>query len=133
MPREEKCLGSRQRQLKVQPVFSVTPQGQAVDIRLDRFMRESANAAFDKMEMPANSMPDNGMHLIDFWAVDFDWRPDSPFNQHWQENRSRKNPNVAMVSDARFVYERPGNDTIAIKAIDTFGGETIVTVNAVST
>jgi DNA modification methylase len=117
--------------LKVQPVFSATPQGKAVDIRLDRFRRESANAAFQEIGMPVSSAPNKGTNLIDFWAIDFDWRPDKPLNQHWQEYRSHKNPNVEMVSNARFVYEGPGNYMIAIKVIDTFGCETVVTVNVV--
>ena len=81
--------------------------------------------------MPVSSAPNKGTNLIDFWAIDFDWRPDKPLNQHWQEYRSHKNPNVEMVSNARFVYEGPGNYMIAIKVIDTFGCETVVTVNVV--
>jgi len=119
--------------MKVQPVFSVTPQGKAVDIRLDSFRRETANTAFKEIVRPEGSISDNGANLIDFWAIDFDWRPDRPLNQHWQEYRSRKQPTVEMVSNARFLYAEPGNHMIAVKVIDTFGCETIVTVTVTST
>ena len=95
--------------VKVEAVFSVTPQGNSVDIRLDRFMREPANAAFNESDRPKSSVAGNGANLIDFWAVDFDWRPDKPFNQHWQEYRSRKSSQIEMVSGARFVHKGLGN------------------------
>jgi hypothetical protein len=119
--------------LKVEPVLFAAPQGKAVDIRVNGFLREAANAAFDAADAQESSAADNGMNLIDFWAVDFDWRADKPFNQHWQSYRSRKKPDVEMVSNARFLYEGPGNHTIAVKVIDTFGFETVATLNVVST
>jgi len=114
--------------LKIQPVYSAAMRRNAVDIRVERFMRESADATFDNLARTESPPPDNGVNLIDFWAIDCDWRPDGPFCQHWQEYRSRKHPNIEMISTARFVFDEPGNRVIAVKVIDMYGYETIGTV-----
>jgi len=118
--------------LEVQLVYSAAAQGKAVDVQLERFVREPADTAFEKVDSRGSS-PDNGTDLIDFWAIDFDWRPDRPFHQYWQEYRSRKDPRIAMVSSARFVPQGPGSHVIAVKVIDRFGYETVATVGAAPT
>ena len=70
----------------------------------------------------------SGFDFIDFWAVDFDWHPDQPFNHHWQDYRTRKDRSLKTVSDAAFSYSKKGTYTACVKVVDTFGCDTSVTV-----
>ena len=72
--------------------------------------------------------PGGGIELLDFWAVDFEWREDKPFAQHWQDYRTRKERCVASASNAGFLHETIGEQVMAVKVIDTFGYETVATV-----
>ena len=54
--------------------------------------------------------------------------PDQPFNHHWQDYRTRKDRSLKTVSDAGFVYEKPGKYTACVKVVDVFGCDTSITV-----
>ena len=69
---------------------------------------------------------------VDFWAIDFDWSPNKPFNHHWQDYRTRKDRSLKTVSDAGFVYDTPGKHTACVKVVDVFGCDTSITVEVES-
>ncbi|MFZ2950181.1 MAG: hypothetical protein WA003_11900, partial [Desulfuromonadaceae bacterium] len=70
----------------------------------------------------------SGFDFIDFWAVDFDYRPGQPFKHHWQAYRTRKDRKLPTVSEQHFAYPVPGRYTACVKVIDTFGCDTSITV-----
>ncbi|KUK24567.1 MAG: DNA methylase N-4/N-6 domain protein [Thermotoga sp. 50_1627] len=59
--------------------------------------------------------------LIDYWAIDWDYKGDT-FHNQWQSFRRRKEPRVEY--EARHKYEEAGEYTIMIKVIDVFGTDT---------
>ena len=115
--------------LKVQPVISIAPSGEKlIDVRLVTYMRELAETVSEESGMHRSQEPGTGIELLDFWAVDFDWREDRPFTQHWQDYRTRKKSCVETVSNAGFSHRATGEHVVAVKVIDTFGYETVVTI-----
>jgi len=59
--------------------------------------------------------------LIDYWAIDWDYKGDT-FHNQWQSFRVKKNPKVDYV--ARHKYERLGKYQIMVKVVDVFGNDT---------
>jgi len=59
--------------------------------------------------------------LIDYWAVDWDYKNDT-FHNQWQSFRVKKNPRVDY--QAIHKYEDVGNYEIMIKVVDVFGNDT---------
>jgi len=59
--------------------------------------------------------------LIDYWAVDWDYKGDT-FHNNWQSFRTKKNPKVDY--EASHKYESPGEYQIMVKVIDVFGNDT---------
>jgi adenine-specific DNA-methyltransferase len=59
--------------------------------------------------------------LIDYWAVDWDYKDDT-FHNQWQSFRTKKNPRVEY--EARHRYEDAGEYKIMVKVIDVFGNDT---------
>jgi len=59
--------------------------------------------------------------LIDYWAIDWDYKGDT-FHNQWQSFRTKKNPRVEF--EAKHKYEKPGEYQIMVKVIDVFGNDT---------
>jgi len=59
--------------------------------------------------------------LIDYWAIDWDYKGDT-FHNQWQSFRMKKNPKVEY--EARYKYEEPGEYQIMTKVVDVFGNDT---------
>jgi len=59
--------------------------------------------------------------LIDYWAVDWDWREDKPFENQWQTFRTRKQRDLTLNVSHR--YEEHGEKRIAVKVTDVFGND----------
>ncbi len=59
--------------------------------------------------------------LIDYWAVDWDYKGDT-FHNQWQSFRTKKNPRVDY--EARHIYQEPGEYQIMVKVVDVFGNDT---------
>jgi len=59
--------------------------------------------------------------LIDYWAIDWDYKGDT-FHNQWQSFRTKKNPKVDYK--ARHRYEEPGEYQIMVKVVDVFGNDT---------
>lgn len=100
----------------------------AVDIKLTKFLPSLAEVPSKELEAIKERAMKSGFDFVDFWAIDFDWHPDQPFNHHWQDYRTRKDRSLKTVSDAAFVYPKKGTYTACVKVVDTFGCDTSVTV-----
>ncbi|MEA1965247.1 MAG: hypothetical protein U9O41_09050 [Candidatus Aerophobetes bacterium] len=59
--------------------------------------------------------------LIDYWAIDWDYKGDT-FHNQWQSFRVKKNPKVDY--DAKHEYEEEGEYQIMVKVVDVFGNDT---------
>lgn len=99
-----------------------------VDIKLTKFLPSLAEVPSKELEAIKERAMKSGFDFIDFWAVDFDWEPEKPFNHHWQDYRTRKDRSLKTVSDAGFTYPKKGTYTACIKVVDTFGCDTSITV-----
>lgn len=67
--------------------------------------------------------------LLDFWAIDFEHDPDiALFRHRWQSYRTRNNRRLVLESDRGYTYVGPGQRTVAVKAVDVFGMETVALV-----
>jgi adenine-specific DNA-methyltransferase len=99
-----------------------------VDVKLTKFLPSLAEVPSKELEAIKERAIRSGFDFIDFWAVDFDWRPDQPFNHHWQDYRTRKDRSLKTVSDAGFAYAKKGTYTICVKVVDTFGCDTSISL-----
>lgn len=59
--------------------------------------------------------------LIDYWAIDWDYKSDT-FHNQWQSFRVRNNPKVEY--EAIHKYEETGEYQIMVKVVDVFGNDT---------
>ena len=59
--------------------------------------------------------------LIDYWAVDWDYKGDT-FHNQWQSFRVKKNPKVDYQAEHK--YESNGEYQIMVKVVDVFGNDT---------
>ncbi len=66
--------------------------------------------------------------LIDYWAVDWDYKGDT-FHNQWQTYRNRKNPTIEL--EASYKYVNSGKYAIVVKVIDILGNDTTKTMEAV--
>ena len=115
--------------LEAAPVYRKNGKnGKCVDIKLENFLPSLTEVPSRELEALQERAVKNGFDFIDFWAVDFDWKPGRPFNHHWQEYRTRKDRSLKTVSDAEFVYERRGKHIACVKVVDVFGCDTSITV-----
>jgi len=115
--------------LEAGPVYRKSGKGgKTVEIKLSNFLPSLTEVPSKELEALQERAVQSGFDFIDFWAVDFDWRPGQPFNHHWQDYRTRKDRNLKTVSDAEFVYEQAGKHTACVKVVDVFGCDTSITV-----
>lgn len=59
--------------------------------------------------------------LIDYWAVDWDYKGDT-FHNQWQSFRTKKAPKVEYK--ATHEYDAPGEYQVMVKVVDVFGNDT---------
>lgn len=59
--------------------------------------------------------------LIDYWAVDFDYKNDT-FHNMWQSFRTKKHPKLS--TEAPYTYENKGKYQVLVKVVDIFGNDT---------
>lgn len=114
--------------LEAQPVILKTGGKTTVDIKLGNFLPSLTEVPSKELEALQERALANGLDFIDFWAIDFNWRPERPFNQHWQDYRTRKDRSLKTVSDAEFSYDTPGRHIACVKVVDVFGCDTSITV-----
>jgi hypothetical protein len=63
--------------------------------------------------------------LIDYWAVDWDYRNDT-FHNQWQTYRTRKESKLDLGT--KYNYQQPGKYTVVVKVIDILGNDTTKTL-----
>ena len=63
--------------------------------------------------------------MIDYWAVDWDFKGDT-FHNQWQKYRTRKESNIEL--EAQYTYTESGQFTIVVKVIDILGNDTTKTL-----
>ena len=63
--------------------------------------------------------------LVDYWAVDWDFKGDT-FHNQWQAYRTRKQSKLEVV--AKHEYEAKGRYTVLVKVIDLLGNDTTKTL-----
>lgn len=114
--------------LEAQPVIRKVGGKTTVDIKLSNFLPSLTEVPSKELEALQERALTSGFDFIDFWAVDFDWHPDQPFNHHWQDYRTRKDRKLKTVSDAEFSYDTPGKHIACVKVVDVFGCDTSITV-----
>lgn len=114
--------------LQAEPVTSKTKGGTTVDIKLTNFLPSLAEVPSKELEALQERAVESGFDFIDFWAIDFNWHPNMPFNHHWQDYRTRKHRSLKTVSNAEYKYDKPGTYTACVKVVDVFGCDTSITV-----
>jgi len=63
--------------------------------------------------------------LVDYWAVDWDYKDDT-FHNQWQSYRTRKNPKIEL--ETRYAYSGAGKYVVVVKVIDILGNDTTKTL-----
>jgi adenine-specific DNA-methyltransferase len=63
--------------------------------------------------------------MVDYWAVDWDFKDDT-FHNQWQSYRTRKNPKLDL--SVKREYSEPGHYTVVVKVIDILGNDTTKTL-----
>jgi adenine-specific DNA-methyltransferase len=63
--------------------------------------------------------------MVDYWAVDWDFKEDT-FHNQWQSYRTRKDPKIEL--QAKYEYGEPGKYRIVVKVIDILGNDTTKTL-----
>jgi adenine-specific DNA-methyltransferase len=101
---------------------------QSLDVKLTKFLPSLAEVPTKELEALKERAVKSGFDFIDFWAVDFDWHPGKPFNQDWQDYRTRQDRSLKTVSDAGHTYEKAGKHTVCVKVVDVFGCDTSITL-----
>lgn len=100
-----------------------------VEVKLTKFLPSLAEVPGKELEALQERAIRSGFDFIDFWAVDFDWKPGEPFHHDWQDYRTRKDRSLKTVSDAAYTYPAPGKRTICVKVVDVFGCDTSLTLD----
>ncbi|MDP2776021.1 MAG: hypothetical protein Q8O48_00120, partial [Anaerolineales bacterium] len=103
-------------------------EGRTVDIKLSNFLPSLAEVPSKELEALKERAVKSGFDFIDFWAVDFDYHPDQPFNHHWQAYRTRKDRSLPTITDQGYVYDKKGKHIACVKVVDVFGADTSITV-----
>jgi adenine-specific DNA-methyltransferase len=64
--------------------------------------------------------------MVDYWAVDWDFKDDT-FHNQWQSYRTRKSPKLEL--SVKHEYLDPGKYTVVVKVIDILGNDTTKMLN----
>jgi adenine-specific DNA-methyltransferase len=64
--------------------------------------------------------------MVDYWAVDWDFKEDT-FHNQWQSYRTRKNPKLEL--SVKREYLESGHYTVVVKVIDILGNDTTKTLS----
>lgn len=115
--------------LEAAPVYGKEGKARTVDIKLTKFLPSLAEVPSKELEALKERAVKSGFDFIDFWAVDFDYHHDQPFNHHWQAYRTRKDRSLPTVSDLHYQYDKPGKHTVCVKVVDVFGVDTSITLD----
>lgn len=99
-----------------------------IDVELDNFIPSLAEAPEAELTALRQRSVKSPFDFIDFWAVDFDYHQDKPFEHHWQDFRIKKKRNLADRTDIGWIYHEKGMHQICVKVIDVFGVDTTIII-----
>jgi adenine-specific DNA-methyltransferase len=115
--------------LEAEAVYSKVGGKKKIDIRLKKFLPSLAEVPSKELAALKERAAKDGFDFIDFWAVDFNWQEDRPFEHHWQDYRTRKDRKLKTTSDALFDgYPKKGIYRACVKVVDIFGCDTSIVV-----
>ena len=95
-----------------------------IDVKLINFYPALTEVPDKELEALKERAVKSPFDFIDFWAIDFEYREEKPFEHHWQDYRTRKDRSLKTVSDLGWEYETKGVKRICVKVIDVFGIDT---------
>ncbi len=97
-----------------------------VDVALESFIPSLAEAPEKEISALRERSVKSPFDFIDFWAVDFEYSKDKPFEHHWQDFRIKKKRTLATKTDLGWKYHDSGKHEICVKVIDVFGVDTTI-------
>jgi adenine-specific DNA-methyltransferase len=99
---------------------NVNPKARKVILKLTDFVIPT-----DDIPEEARKAIQHWSQLIDYWAVDWDYKKDT-FHNQWQAFRTRQEPKIELEAD--FTYSEAGTFTVVVKVIDILGNDTTKTL-----
>ena len=99
-----------------------------VDVALESFIPSLAEAPEKELSALRERSFKSPFDFIDFWAVDFEYSKDKPFEHHWQDFRIKKKRTLATKTDLGWKYHNTGKHEICVKVIDVFGVDTTIVI-----
>ncbi|OQX78703.1 MAG: hypothetical protein B6D56_08395 [Candidatus Omnitrophica bacterium 4484_70.1] len=119
---DEKIL----KHIKFKELNYVEIETQVNDKEVDLKIKKFVPVPTPELEEVANKIKDL-RELIDYWAVDWDYKGDT-FHNQWQSFRTKKNSKVEYVARSKDAkpnsyYKETGEYQIMVKVIDVFGNE----------
>lgn len=102
--------------------LSVTPKqkGREVTLKLSDLVIPT-----DDIPEEARKAIKHWSQLVDYWAVDWDYKSDT-FHNQWQAYRTRKDPKIEL--ETKYEYKEPGKYQVVVKVIDILGNDTTKTL-----
>jgi DNA modification methylase len=102
--------------------LSVDPKQKAreVNLKLKDFVIPT-----DDIPEEARKAVKHWSQLIDYWAVDWDYKNDT-FHNQWQAYRTRKDPKIEL--ETKYEYKESGKYQVVVKVIDILGNDTTKTL-----
>lgn len=70
--------------LEAEPIYRTEKGKRTVDIKLTKFLPSLAEVPSKELEALRERAVKSGFDFIDFWAVDFHYDDNQPFEHHWQ-------------------------------------------------
>lgn len=95
-------------------------KNRAVTLKLSDFVIPT-----DDIPEEARKAVKHWSQLVDYWAVDWDFKGDT-FHNQWQEYRTRKEPKIEL--ETKYEYKEAGKHQIVVKVIDILGNDTTKTL-----
>jgi DNA modification methylase len=99
-----------------------------LDVALESFIPSLAEAPEKEISALRERSVKSPFDFIDFWAVDFEYSKDKPFEHHWQDFRIKKKRTLATKTDIGWKYHDSGKHEICVKVIDVFGVDTTIVI-----
>jgi hypothetical protein len=102
--------------------LSVEPKqkGRELTLKLTDFL-----VPIDDVPEEARKAIKHWSQMIDYWAVDWDFKEDT-FHNQWQSYRTRQDTNLEL--SAKYEYLEPGSYRVVVKVIDILGNDTTKTL-----
>lgn len=105
--------------------LSVEPESKGREVKLT--LKDFA-IPVDDIPIEVRKAIKHWSQLVDYWAVDWDYKGDA-FHNQWQNYRTRKDPKIEL--NACYLYPEPGKYTVVVKVIDILGNDTTKTLEII--